>query len=410
MIHDPFDVIVIGAGPAGMMAAGQAASLGATVAILEKMPRPGRKLLLTGNKRCNLTCNRDARAFLSDCGPSGPFLRKAVGRFDPARTRAFFEALGLSIVAEPDNRCFPVTGRAEDVLMALRKYLADHHVILECGVPVSTIAPGPDGFTVTSDQRTFRARAVVIATGGCSYPGTGSTGDGYRLAKALGHHLVDPRPAEVPLIIEDPWGDELAGLSLTDAGIRGRQEPSIASARGAILFTHDGLSGPAVLDFSRLTARWQRPFEALIDLVPDQPTAELDARLARDFETHGRRSLAGILEVFAPLRLARWIALSDPSAALPAARISAIARRALVDRLKGFAVKVQGTAGFAGAVITSGGIDTREVNPSTLESRLVPGLHFAGEVLDVDGPRGGYNLGIAWATGALAGTHAAQRP
>jgi len=404
------DVIVIGAGPAGMMAAGHAAALGASVMLIEKMSQPGRKLLMTGNGRCNLTCDRDAKRFLRDCGSSGPFLRKAVGRFDPGQTREFFEARGLSLMTEPDGRCFPASGRAADVLAALKAFVDEAGVRFICGAVVEALTVGPSGFNVDTSQGRFEAKTVVIATGGSSYPVTGSTGDGFRLAKSLGHRIVAPRPAEVPLVVADPWISELAGVSLADVGVCCIQGDRHVDFRGAVLFTHNGLSGPAVLDASRVIARWHDNGSVALglDLLPGLSEADVDAGLAQEIAGHGKRSIPAIIRAFLPERVARRVAIQANSLdEIPSARLPAVARRALAARIKNFVLTVIGTRGFKEAVVTSGGVVTSEVDPTTLESLIVPGLHFAGEVLDVDGPRGGYNLQIAWATGWAAGGHAA---
>jgi hypothetical protein len=401
------DVVVVGGGPAGLVASIQAASAGRQVVLLERTPRCGRKLLLTGNGRCNLTVDRSARDFVADCGDGGRFLHNAVSRFDPDATRAFFASLGVPVVREPDGRCFPASGRAADVRDALLRRARAAGVQVVGASRVRAIEAHAGGLRVASDRGVVVTAGVVLATGGRSVPGTGSSGDGYDLARALGHRVVAPRPGEVPLVAGPSWIRELAGLALPDAAIEAVHGGQRARTRGAVLFAHFGLTGPAVLDVSRQLTRWldDGPVELRVDLVPDVAAADLDRELA---DAAGRRGLRAAMRDRVPDRLALALAVrarpGDPSGPPSAAE-----RRAAVAALKGLALKVTGTRGWDEAVVTVGGIDTAEVDPRTLASRLVPGLHFAGEVLDLDGPRGGYNLQIAWSTGWVAGLAAARR-
>ena len=263
------DVIVIGGGAAGLAAAVRAASLGASTLLLERGPRAGRKLLLTGGGRCNLTCDRDAASFVRDCGPSARFLHNAVGRFDPAATRAWFADLGVPTVREPDGRCFPASGRSLDVLAALERAAHRAGAGMAFESRVSAIAPVPGGFRVETGRACHDARTVVLASGGRSFPGTGSSGDGYDLAASLGHRMVAPRPGEVPLVCGPRWLHDLSGLGLPDVGARFAQGRRAVRLRGGILFTHFGVSGPVVLDGSRLVAHWfdDGPVTLALDLA-----------------------------------------------------------------------------------------------------------------------------------------------
>lgn len=407
------DVIVIGGGAAGLAAAIRAATLHASTLLLERGPRAGRKLLLTGGGRCNLTVDRDAASFVADCGPAMRFLHNAIGRFDPSATRAWLKDLGVPTVREADGRCFPASGHALDVLRALEAAAHRAGVRTLCESRVTGVRPCGGTLRVEVSGTAHEARAVVLATGGRSYPRTGSSGDGCDLAAALGHRIVPPRPGEVPLLCGPRWIHDLSGLGLEDVAARFVQGKRSVEARGALLFTHFGVSGPAVLDGSRLVARWfdDGPVLLRVDLVPSRTAADLDADLAAAASAEGGRTLKSLLRAFVPDRLAAGLAIALlPKGDGPVARLPAAKRRAAAALLKGLELRVTGTRGFDEAVVTVGGVDTSEVHPATMESRIVPGLHFAGEVLDVDGPRGGYNLQIAFSTGHAAGTHAARKP
>jgi len=277
---------------------------------------------------------------------------------------------------------------------------------------VTAIRPSGGTLRVDASGTTHEAWAVVLATGGRSYPQTGSSGDGHDLAAALGHRIVPPRPGEVPLVAGPRWLHDLSGLGLEDVGARFVQGRRSVEARGSLLFTHFGVSGPVVLDGSRLVARWfdDGPVVLRVDLVPSRTAADLDADLATAASAEGGRTLKSLLRAFVPERLAAGLVVALlPGGDGPVARLPAAKRRAAAALLKGLELRVTGTRGFDEAVVTVGGVDTSEVHPATMESRIVPGLHFAGEVLDVDGPRGGYNLQIAFSTGHAAGTHAARK-
>ena len=402
------DVVVVGGGAAGLMAAGSAAEAGARVVLLERMDRPGRKLLVSGNGRCNLTHACNARAFVEACGPSGRFLHNALARFDCDAAIAFFEGRGLRVRREADGRCFPATDRSADVLGALAGLARDGGVRIEVGARVTAITRGEGGFRIATARGEFEARSVVVATGGRSYPATGSSGDGYALAQALGHRIVPTRPSEVPLVAGPAWVRGLAGLSLPDAGVRVAQGRRSARLRGAVLFTHFGVSGPAVLDASRFVTHWldAGPVTLELDLAPDEAARDVDDWLERA-AAGGKKALRTVLRERMPERLAEAVGELAGAAGGPASSLSAAVRHEAARRVKALTLDVTGTRGFEEAVVTAGGIDTRDVDPRTLESRRVPGLHFAGEVLDLDGPRGGYNLQIAWSTGRAAGSHAA---
>ncbi len=410
-----YRVIVVGAGPAGLMAAGQAATAGAPVLLLEKMDRPGHKLGLTGNGRGNLSNTAPLEDLLAQFGPQGHFLRPALARFGCAGLRAFLLELGLPTVVEPDGRVYPASGRAQDVVDALWRWTAACGVVLQARAPVERLlveGGRVEGVALASGE-VHHARAVVLATGGASYPATGSSGDGYRLAAALGHTIVPIRPALVPLETAGDIAPRLQGLALqgetAHLWLDGRKR---ASASGDLLFTHFGLSGPLVLSLSRQVVdavRQGRQVALSLDLRPDLDEGALDPLLRRALEGHGRQLVRTVLHGWLPRRLA---ALALEQAGIPADRraheLAAAERRRLLRWLKDFRLEITGCRPWSEAQVTAGGVDTAEVDPRTMASRLVAGLYFAGEVLDVDAGSGGYNLQAAFSTGWAAGQAAAR--
>lgn len=393
-----------------MMAAGQAASLGADVWLLEKNQSLGRKLLLTGQGRCNLTNNLDTRQFIADCGPKAKFLYPALNAFPNQRTVEFFEGLGLKIKLERGGRYFPAADRSAEVLEVLRSFLSKNKVRVLFGHRTAAILKRLGGFEVSTGDRTHRSSRVILATGGLSYPATGSTGDGYRLAQNLGHRIIDPRPTVVPLEVKEPFVKELQGLSLKNVALNFIQAKRKLSLFGEMLFTHFGISGPIVLDASRQVGDWLREGEVTchLDLKPALDHNTLERRLVRQQSLWGKRTLRVFLRDFLPAKLIPvFIGLSRISPELRMNQLTAEQRTALVSLLKKISFTIIGVRGYSEAVATSGGVDLTQVEPRTMESKIVPGLYFCGEVLDLDGPCGGYNLQIAWSTGYLAGNNAA---
>jgi predicted Rossmann fold flavoprotein len=421
-------VIVVGGGASGLMAAGQAAEAGAHVLLLEKMERPGRKLRITGKGRCNLTNVAPVSEFITHFGPNGRFLRQAFARYFSADLIGFLENLGVHTLTERGGRVFPVKGQAQEVVDALVAW-AD-----KCGVSLKTQSPVErlivEGKRVVGVQvsqpsgRVYRAHAVIIATGGASYPATGSTGDGYRFAESVGHHVVPIRPALVPLETAGDIAARLQGLSLRNVNVRlwmmpGRQDagPTLAKVKhgeafGEMLFTHFGVSGPIILSLSRQVVdalRLGQRVTLSIDLKPALDERKLDARLRRELDAHGKRQFSTLLKGLLPAKLIPvCIDLTGIPRDKVGHQINAQERKRLRTWLKDFRLEVTGYRPFTQAIITAGGVDTREVDPRTMASRLIEGLHFAGEVLDVDADTGGYNLQAAFSTGWLAGRAAAQ--
>ncbi len=408
-------VIVVGGGAAGLMAAGQAAEMGAETLLLEKKDRPGRKLRIAGKGRCNLTNVASVSQFVAHFGPNGRFLRQAFHQFFNSDLVAFFEELGIRTVTERGGRVFPASGQAQDVVDALVQWVGDQGVTLRTRSPVERLLVEGERVVgvLVSRGAVYRTDAVIVATGGASYPATGSTGDGYRLAALVGHTIVSIRPALVPLETAGDVAPRLQGLSLRNVTVGvWVNEQKQAEAFGEMLFTHFGVSGPIILSLSRQVVDALRLGQRVIlsiDLKPALDEGKLDARLLRDLDAHGKRHFRTLLKGLLPSKLIRvCIDLTGIPPDKVAHQITSEERKRLRTWLKGFRLEVTGHRPFTEAIITAGGVDTREVDPRTLASRLVEGLYFAGEVLDVDADTGGYNLQAAFSTGWLAGRSAAQ--
>ena len=423
----PGRVIVVGGGAAGLMAAGQAAGMGAPTLLLEKMDRPGRKLLLTGKGRCNLTHADPLPDFIEHFGPNGRFLRQAFARFFSAELLEFFAGLGVATVRERGSRYFLSSGSAGQAVEALVQWAARQGAVLQRNSPVESLlvedgrvvgvrvsaarqAAGTAGSAMT---RTLPAGAVILATGGASYPHTGSSGDGYRLAQAAGHDIVPVRPALVPLVTSGSTARKLQDLSLRNVRLRVilDERTQLAEGFGEMLFTHFGLSGPVVLSLSKQVVdalHSGRRVQISIDLKPALSEEKLDSRLLRELEAHSKRQVHTLLKGLLPAKLVPiCLELTGLPGGKPTHQLTAPERRRLRAWLKDFRLEVSGHRSFAQAIITAGGVDLRQVDPRSMESRLVGGLYFAGELLDLDADTGGYNLQAAFSTGWLAGRSAA---
>lgn len=404
-----YDCIVIGGGPAGMMAAAQASACGAKVLLCEKNRLPGRKLAITGKGRCNVTNDCSTAELLKHITGGHKFLYSAFSRFSPQDTMQFFESLGVPLKTERGNRVFPVSDRATDIVMAMRQNLSDLgvHVVQERAARLSVQGGVIQG--VCTDHRAYPCAAVIVATGGLSYPATGSTGDGYAFAEACGHHITALRPSLVGLDCPDPLCPACAGLTLKNIGVRlladGR---SIESDFGELLFTHTGVSGPVVLSASAHMRDPHADYALEIDLKPALDAETLDRRILRDFDERRNKAVKNALDALLPavLRVPLLEKAGIP-ADIPVHTVTKAQRAALCSVIKSLSFSPLSLGGFDSAVVTAGGVCLDEVDPKTMASKLVHGLFFAGEVLDLDAYTGGFNLQIAFSTGYAAGNAAA---
>jgi hypothetical protein len=407
MNEESWDVVIIGAGAAGIVAAFCAAEQGRRTLLLEKNKQPGIKILMSGGTRCNITQATDNRGIVKAYGAPGKFLHSALAALSVQATIAMFEAEGVLTKVEETGKVFPVSNRASDVLDGLLARFDRSGAILSLAEPVLEIEREAEAFRLQTPQRALQSGRVILTTGGQSYPGAGTTGDGYRFAAQFGHTIVPPRPALVPLTTTAPWVLDLRGVTLPDVTLTIVEgEHPLASRRSSLLFAHFGLSGPAALDVSRVVSGHPRPatLAASIDLLPERNESQLGDWLREESEQSGKKQLAAILCQQLPRRLAEIVlAVTEVSADRKAAELSKTERNRLAHTLKHLMVPLTGTLGFKKAEVTAGGVALDEVDSRTMESKLAPGLFLAGEVLDLDGPIGGYNFQAAWSTGWLAG-------
>lgn len=406
-------VCIIGAGPAGLMAAIHSAALRAETVVLEANANAGRKLLLTGNGRCNFTHRGCADELAKAFGSKGKFLRHCFYKFSPESVRHFFEESGLKSKVEDNGCVFPVSDRASDVRDVLLNEAHRLGVRFILSRRVESIAKQGQNFVVGNAGQVILAEKVIIATGGLSYPETGSTGDGYRFACRLGHTVVQPRASLVALVTLEKWPSELAGTSLDNVKITALVGKKKIVTAGAMLFTHDGISGPAVLELSRFVTDFlpneKHPIKIAIDLVTVSNEAELQKMIIRQIDEHPKKTVANVLAEIVPRRVSQVLCRQhNVSTELSANQLSKDLRKKLLHFLKAVPFSIVRTRPIAEAMVTRGGVNVTEVEPKTMESKICPGLYFAGEILDVDGPCGGYNLQMCWSAGALAGFSAGQ--
>ena len=403
-----FDVVIIGAGAAGCVAAGYAAQNGRKVLLLERNKRPARKILVTGKGRCNLTNNCEPEEFYRHVRHNPRFLYSAVSRFAPKHTMELFEKLGVLLKTERGRRVFPASDKAMDIADALQIFIKHPNVTLMEGRAKSLVFEDDvlKG-VLTEEGKYYRAQKVLIATGGMSYPATGSSGDGYTLARQAGHTVIEPRGSLVGVSTKEDLS-ESAGLSFKNVTLRlydiGKKKP-LYEELGEMLVTHEGVSGPLVLTASTYMEKAPEDYRMELDLKPGLSEEELDARILRDFSEKKNRDFANALDELLPRSFVSYVVARsgiDPETKVN--QITKEQRRALVSAIKAFPLTPTALDPVETAIITAGGVSTKEVDPKTMESKLVPGLYFAGEVLDLDAETGGYNLQIAFSTGHAAGT------
>lgn len=403
-------VLVIGGGPAGCFAAIAAAEQGHQVVLLERNEKIGKKLFITGKGRCNLTNACDTEELFSNIPRNSKFLYSAIYSYDNFRVMDFFEQNGTPVKVERGNRVFPVSDHSSDVIAALKRSLDAHKVKIMYHTAVEKLMVSENCVhgVITAEGKKMPADAVVIATGGCSYASTGSTGDGYRFAEACGHTIKTCSPSLVPFNAEEEYVKELQGLSLKNVKASIYQGKKLLyEAFGEMLFTHFGVSGPLMLSASSVVndAVRKQPLQLYIDWKPALSEEQLDYRILRDFEeAKNRQVIHGIEKLYPSKFLPIILKLAKIPAEKRVNEVTKEERQRLVDLTKKFPVTLTGLRGFSEAIITKGGVSVKEVNPSTMESKLTKHLYFAGEVLDLDAFTGGFNLQIAWSTGYLAGS------
>lgn len=408
-------VIVIGAGAAGTMAAGAAAESGADVLLLERNEKIARKVLITGKGRCNVTNNvSDVQSFIQNIPGNGRFLYSAFSNFDNHDVMNFFEEYGVPLKVERGDRVFPVSDKAMDIVDALNRYITDMGVQRKTERVTDLIVENGSVCGVKTELgNTYNADSVIIATGGLSYPRTGSSGDGYKLAKSVGHTVTELRPSLSALACREGMCSECMGLSLKNVAIKvvdTNKKKEIYDDFGEMLFTHFGVSGPMILSASAHMRDMEKArYEIYIDLKPALSHEKLDARILRDFADNSNKSISNILALLLPKSMITPILRSaqiKPSE--KANQITKEMRKNLVDAVKSVKLTVMDFNDISEAIVTSGGIKISEINPKTMESKICPGLYFAGEVIDCDGYTGGFNLQIAFSTGHLAGVSASN--
>ncbi len=415
---DKYDIIVIGAGPAGLLAAGKAAESGAKVLVIERMRQPGRKLLITGKGRCNITNMAPVPEFLSKVHPNGKFLKSAFSRFFSGDIIGLLKEYGLETITERGERVFPASNKASDVLNALLRWLNKYHVEFRYESRVSDLLITDKkikGVIIedTGENQQIDATAVIVCTGGKSYPATGSTGDGYKLAQSAGHRIESLRPALVPLETGGDMAGTLQGLSLKNVkAILWVNDKKQAEDFGEMLFTHFGLSGPIILTLSRIAVdalRAGHQTEVSVDLKPALSEQKLDARLIRDLNENGKKQLENVFKLWLPSSMIPvFFKLLSLDPKKECHQVSSKERRKIMSLMKDMRFKITGYRSFKEAIITAGGVSIDEIESKTMESKLIKNLFFAGEVLDLDADTGGFNLQVAWSTGSVAGIAASR--
>ncbi len=407
-IKETSDVIVIGGGAAGMMAALFAARGGARVTLVEKNEKLGKKIYITGKGRCNVTNQCDVDTFLQNVPRNPRFLYSALKLMNPDDLLSLLQEYGCETKVERGRRAFPVSDKASDVTKALEKALRQNGVHILLNMPVLGIRQEADSFSVETDKGTFFCKAVIVCTGGVSYPSTGSTGDGYRFAEKMGLKVTERKPSLVGLFTKETWPMQLQGLTLKNICLTGRSCGKIIySELGEMLFTHFGVSGPLVIELSsHLPDKGE--VTCALDLKPGLTEEQLDQRLQREIKAAGKKQVSSLVQTLLPQRMAAvFLEIAGVSGTKMCSQLTGKERSLFVQLLKALPLTITGTRPIQEAIVTRGGVDVKEMAPGTMAAKKLPGLYFAGEVMDVDAHTGGYNLQIAFSTGALAGKSAA---
>ncbi len=405
------NVVIIGGGPAGMMAAIFAAKNGAKTLILEKNEKLGKKLLLTGKGRCNITSScKEVKDLVSAFGDNGKFLYSCFNQFDNHALINFFSESGLKTKTERGNRIFPTSDKASEVLEILIKQLNKYGVKVITKTEIKDISFKNKNFQIALNNSIVTSNKLIICTGGVSYPETGSCGDGYKWGKKFGHKIEKIGPALVPIVIKEHWIKKLQGLSLKNVKISVyKDNKKIDERTGEAIFTHNGISGPIILDMSKkISQNLEKNLELRIDFKPALDYQTLDKRIMRDFNEFKNKALKNSLQKLMPKKLIPlMIELTEIDENKKCAEIRKEERKKLLNLLKNFKLKISGVEDIIKSIVTSGGINLNEINPKTMESKIIPGLFFAGEILNIDAVTGGFNLQGAWSTGYVAGINAA---
>ena len=400
-----FDVCIVGAGAAGLMAGIFAGRGGGSVAIIERNTSVGRKLLKTGRGRCNFTHDGNVNDFIRVCDSSGRFLKHSLYEFSPDDVRRFFADYGVDAKVEKGGNVFPTSDKAGSIKKALQDAAEEYGVKFFYGRRVELVEKREGGFLVKAGDVEINCKSVIIATGGKSWPALGSTGDGYEIARSLGHTIVNPIPALVGLIVEDKWVRDLQGVAVGDVKVWAKVAGKKVTEAGPLMFTNKGIGGPAIFNFSRfIVEKLNHPLDVYIDLLPAVSEDQLRKNIIDAAVESPKKAVVSLVSKLLPKKLAEAI---SPDLCL--GQFGKTGRNKLIEKIKRLKLNIKSAGGFAEATITRGGVETKEIDSKTMQSKICPGLFFAGEVIDADGPCGGYNLQIAWSTGALVGKSAAGK-
>ncbi|MGB9937172.1 MAG: NAD(P)/FAD-dependent oxidoreductase [Methanobacterium sp.] len=408
------DIAVVGAGPAGMIAAIRAAQLGKKVILIERNDTLGKKLKITGSSRCNVTNVAPLNEFIQKFGKKGSFLRSAFSAFSNRRLMSFFNSKGLKLNVEENGRVFPISNKSTSIIKVLKEYLSENKVKVNYNTRLKKIKVKDDYFTLDfGNDNHIAAKKVIMATGGISYKSTGSTGDGFTIAEKLGHKVTPLKPGLVPLIVKENYIKEIQGISLENIVLTFKYgKRKLVSDKGNLIFTHFGISGPLILDLSNEIVKIVEKHDEIklfIDLKPQCSEEELRELLIKEFEERSRTEFKNLMKLFIPNRMIPVVAeLSGIDPKKKVNQINKSERNSILNILKAFPLTISGFKPIDAAMVTCGGVSKKDINPQTMESKIVSGIYFAGEIIDLCAPSGGYNLQEAFSTGYLAGESAAQ--